>query len=55
MRRHGQVDLRQMIRDGELTVDAGALHRQLADAVGAPVSDFGHVREGGPEGPARAA
>jgi HD-like signal output (HDOD) protein len=48
LRRHGQVDFRQMVRDGELTVDPAALHHQLAEVVGAPVSDFGHARDGGP-------
>jgi HD-like signal output (HDOD) protein len=45
-RRHGQVDFRQVLKDGELTVDPASLHDQLTRAMGIPVSDFSHARDG---------
>lgn len=45
-RRHGSIDFRQMMRDGELTVDARSLYDQLVESAGVPVSDFGHARDG---------
>jgi HD-like signal output (HDOD) protein len=46
MRRHGMIEFRQLIRDGELTVDPASLHQQLEKVVGVPVTP---LRADGPE------
>lgn len=55
LRRHGEIDFRQLMRDGELTVDPASLHERLEKGVGAPVSPLRRDGEGAGEGPAAAA